>query len=142
MIYLDTSLIVAAITPEVGTEAAQALLRSKAGEHLCVSDWVMTEVSGALAFKMRTKQIEAAQRIRALQSWRDMLDTSFSRLSIDRQAFVQAASYFERDDINVRSSDALHIAIAGLNGCSLATHDRLMASAARQLGIEVVDGLI
>ncbi|MEQ1725552.1 MAG: type II toxin-antitoxin system VapC family toxin [Sphingopyxis sp.] len=139
MIYLDTSLIVAAITPEVGTEAAQALLQSTAGGHLCVSDWVMTEVSGALAFKVRTKQIDAAQRIRALQSWRALLDTSFNRLSIDRQVFDQAASYFERSDINVRSSDALHIAIADLNGCSLATLDRLMATAARQLGVEVVE---
>lgn len=139
MIYLDTSLVVAAITPEVGTEAAQAFLRSTAGEHLYVSDWVVAEVAGALAFKVRTKQIDAAQRMRALQSWRTLLDTGFSRLSIDRQAFDHAASYFERGDINVRSSDALHIAVADLNGCRIATHDKVMATAARQLGIEVVD---
>ncbi|MEQ1509378.1 MAG: type II toxin-antitoxin system VapC family toxin [Sphingopyxis sp.] len=139
MIYLDTSLVVAAITPEVGTEAAQAFLRSKAGEHLCVSDWVVTEVGGALAFKLRTEQFDAAQRIRATQAWRVLLDNSLYRLSVDSQAFDQAASYYERGDINLRSSDALHIAIAALNGCRLATHDKVMAAAARQLGVEVVE---
>ena len=57
MIYIDTSVFVAALTNESRTAEMQSWLASQRPDDLVISDWVMTEFSAALSIKVRTDQI-------------------------------------------------------------------------------------
>lgn len=74
-LYLDTSLLVAALTNETETGRMQAWLGEQEPSGLAISDWVITEFSAALSMKLRSGQIEAIHRAGAL--------AMFTRLSVD-----------------------------------------------------------
>ena len=57
MIYCDTSLVVAVLAREPSSYRAQDWIALLDTAELCISDWVVTEFSGALALKARTGQI-------------------------------------------------------------------------------------
>jgi predicted nucleic acid-binding protein len=61
MVYLDTSVIVAALLNEAATSRIQDWLAAQEAGSTAISDWVVTEFSSALAVKLRTGQIEAAR---------------------------------------------------------------------------------
>ena len=65
-LYLDTSLLVAALTNETETGRMQAWLGEQEPSGLAISDWVITEFSAALSMKLRSGQIEAIHRAGAL----------------------------------------------------------------------------
>ena len=134
MFYVDTSLIVSALTAEAEGERVRVwLVGSQAGE-LYISDWVVTEFSSALSLKLRTGQISSDVRDSALAEFREAAVASFIRLEISRSHFQSAASFADRYKLGLRAADALHLAIAVDFGLSLCTLDKRLAAAAQQLG--------
>ena len=138
MIYCDTSLLVAALAREPNSERAQEWLATHSSHALCVSDWVVTEFAGALAFKQRTGQISAELRTQIRARWQEMVTTTLAIDEVRRDAFELAARFCNMQNAKLRSGDALHLAIASLGGHSLATLDRAMAEAAVAVGVGVV----
>ena len=61
--YVDTSLLIAALTNEGRTAAVQVWLAKQRADTLAISGWVVTEFSSALSIKLRSRQIELAHRV-------------------------------------------------------------------------------
>ena len=133
-LYLDTSLLVAALTPESETARVQAWLGKQAPGSLAISEWVITEFSSALAIKLRTKQIGPPQRADALAMFARLMAESFTILPVSGSQFRTAARFVDHHALGLRAGDALHLAICVDHGATLCTLDRLLGKAARALG--------
>ncbi|MEX2500729.1 MAG: type II toxin-antitoxin system VapC family toxin [Trueperaceae bacterium] len=138
--YLDTSLVIAALTSEERTVAVHDWLdekvRARSGATgLVVSDWTVTEIASALSLKIRTGQIGPNDRHDiddVLSAW---LEASLDRVPVPRTAFLDAARLLRHHDTGLRAGDALHLATADHHGIPLVTLDRTMAHAGSALGV-------
>jgi uncharacterized protein len=137
MVYLDTSFVVAALTNEANSAAAQQWLEQQQPETLCISDWVMTEVSSALAIKLRAGQIESDERADALAAFSRLCIETFNIEPVSRRHFRLAADLVNQTAFLLRAADALHLAICSEIGASLSSFDRRQRDAAPVLGIKL-----
>ena len=135
MLYLDTSLLVAAFTHEVQTDRIQAWLKDQTQDELVISDWVTTEFSSALSIKLRTRQIAVEHRARALVLFTRIYADGLTVLPVSRTNFRTAAGFADHHHLSLRASDALHLAICADTGATLCTLDRRLAEAGAALGV-------
>lgn len=129
--------MVAALTNEAATASVRAKLRDLSPRDTLVSDWVTTEVSSALALKVRKGALSEARRTLALAAYRDFITSSFTVLPVLAHQFQAAARHADRHDLNLRAGDALHLAIAADHGAALLTLDRRLHAACLALGVVV-----
>jgi len=134
-LYLDTSLLVAALTNEVESERIQDWLADQSAETLAISDWVITEFSAALSVKLRTGQIGPDHRARALALFTRMMADSFMVLPVSVPHFRTAARFADRYDFGLRAGDALHLALAAEYGATLCTLDPKLRFACGDFGV-------
>lgn len=137
-LYLDTSLLVAALTREAKTSRVQQWLREQTTGSLAVSDWVIAEFSGALSLKVRSRQITAINRAEALAVFTVWLEQTFSVLPVSSLQFRTAARFADQFALGLRAADALHLAICADHGATLCTLDRRFNEAASALGVRSV----
>ncbi|MDP2826021.1 MAG: type II toxin-antitoxin system VapC family toxin [Sulfuritalea sp.] len=133
--YLDTSLIVAALVRETGTEAAKAYLSTASNEFLLASRWVVTEFSSALALKVRTGTITEAEQVVVLAMFRRFSTARLRLVDVEARDFDTAAGLCDQIAAPLGAGDALHLAACKRTGARLATFDNDMAAAAKWHGL-------
>ena len=137
-LYLDTSVVVAAITREPHTGRAHGVLAHR-GVDLVISDWTVTEVSAALSMKQRMGALQEAEREIALRVFERLTRESLVQEHILPADFARAARLADRPGVPVRAGDALHLAVVERTGSVLATFDVAMAQAAAEHGLDALE---
>ena len=137
MHYLDTSVLVSAMTPEAASPRVQLWLKQQELGCLQISYWSTAEFSSALSLKIRTGQINLAQRADALSAFADLKKRSLDVLRVARRHLDLAARLADDANLGLRASDALHLAISMDSNATLCTLDKKLAEAATALGAKV-----
>jgi uncharacterized protein len=135
MLYIDTSVLVAALTAEAMTAQAQGWLAAQAVTDLVVSEWTLTEVSSALSVKVRTRAISQAERALVMATFNRWVADSLTVLPVTGAHFRTAARFVDQPALGLRAGDALHLAVAADCGATLHTLDVRLADAGPQLGV-------
>ncbi len=138
MTYLDTSAVLALLTPEPGTALVVDAVGRATEDPLCVSAWTATEVASALGIKVRTRALSPTQATQVLRAFRSELRPACRMVAIVESDFAAAEALLERFELGLLTGDALHLAIARRLGAPLLTLDRRLAASAEVLGVEVV----
>jgi uncharacterized protein len=139
MIYLDTSVVIAALTHEVSTLRVQDWLAEQGAGELVTSGWVATEISSALAIKVRVGALTIDQRAEIMRVWHKMQVENFHSVDVLQIHFNMAARFIDQVDLSLRAGDALHLAVASTSGYCVATLDKVMAAAGPKLAIPVIE---
>lgn len=136
MVYVDTSVWVAALCREPLTTRAQAWLEKQAAGALHVSGWAQAEFSSALSLKQRSGQIDAAQAAMSMTLFSATLEQACQRVSVEEADFALAARLVADPASGLRAGDALHLSMAARQGLALVTLDSLLAKAALRFGVQ------
>ncbi len=135
MIYLDTSVVVALLTPEALSSRALEWLE-ECRDSLISSDWLITETHSALGLKQRHHGLSPEARRAAGEHFERLLRGGVELRSLDRDRFRQAAELLQDPVFGLRAGDALHLAVALRSRCShLASFGGRMQQAAATLGL-------
>lgn len=135
MFYLDTSVLIAALTPEEATARVCDWLALQDEGALHVSGWTATEIASALSIKVRTGALDLDQRADVLGRYTRLAEQSLVSLAVTDANFEAAAHYCGNIALGLRAGDALHLAVSAAHGLTLATLDERLALAGPHLGV-------
>ena len=134
MIYVDTSVLAAYYCPEPLSARAQRVLQEAVER--AISPLVELELVSAIARKVRTHQMRRKDAQRILAVLRSHLEHGlYTRLGIDAVHFAKAREWLETFGIPLQTLDALHVAVAVMNGCPIMTADATLAKACAKVGV-------
>lgn len=135
MRYIDTSILLAYLTPEAGSGAAEALMQS-IGEPIAISTWTETELLSALGVKIRSRQIRRSHAEDIVEHYSRYIAPILRRFEILDRDHKLATVLMHGWAPSLRAGDALHLALAARHCAELFTFDRIMAKSAAKLGID------
>ncbi len=139
MVYLDTSAAVPLFVPEPSSDLVDRWLDA-CDIPIVSSDWILTEFASALSIKERSGTLSARNGKAAWRSFETFCQSGLRLAAVTRQAFEDAAKMARHPAHGLRSSDALHLAVARQIGATtIATLDITMARNAQRLKMRTVE---
>jgi predicted nucleic acid-binding protein len=132
--YFDTSVLIPLFFNEVGTATARLEI---AREHAAwVSHWTLAEFSSATAFKLRSGQVTQETATKAKRLFQQFVASHLTVVDVLREDFANAAVLCESTNpLGLRTTDALHLAIAQRFGLVMVTFDQALVSACGLHGV-------
>ena len=137
MVYLDTSVVGAAMLKEATSAAVLRWLAEL--EQPAISPWTGVEFESIIARRIRMRDIDERVASTARGNWLHFAAHACHLLPVDGRCFDIAATLVRNAASGLRAADSLHLGIATVNGLSLATLDRRLATIAEGVGIEVLN---
>ncbi len=136
MVYIDTRVIVAYYCPEELSQKAEDFLLAHADP--AISNLTEVEVFSAVSRKVREGGLDKKTARRIMAEFLKHVDGGFyTNLLLGAHHFRLARDWIGLFNTGMRSLDALHLAVASMQECPLATADRGLAESAKILGLEV-----
>ena len=136
-IYLDASVLISMFVPDAHSSAADRLLRS-ADQPVLVSDFAAAEFASGISQLVRMRAVGAKDAAAVFSDFDEWIMRETERIETQTSDLANAGRLLRRLDTPLRTPDAIHIEIARRIAAQLMTFDRIMASAARALGLPVV----
>lgn len=142
MIYLDTSFLVPLFREgATSTKVADFLARQPAGT-LSVSKWASFEFASLISRDVRMAALTAAQGRRLIAEFDAMVADALVVLIPTANDFMLAQQYVAAFSTQLRTPDALHLAVAHNNAAEfVATLDNGMLFAAKKLKVAARRGI-
>jgi predicted nucleic acid-binding protein len=134
MRYIDTSVLIAFLLPEPGSELAERLMTSP-GDALAFSSWTEVELLSALGIQVRRKLITRRGARKAVDAFANLVAPNLVRLAVDDNDHRMAAHMLDGWRSSLRAGDALHLALVHEYQAELWTFDRAMSKAASYFGL-------
>jgi predicted nucleic acid-binding protein len=135
MIYVDTSILVAAYCPEPLSKAAQREIRKTRAP--TISPFSEVEFCSAVALKTRTGEMDAESARKVLVTFRlHLTEGVFRMVPVEAREHAIACEWICSFAAPLRTVDALHLAAAFANDLTLITADKVLAHSAKQFGVK------
>lgn len=134
--YADASILVPLFVEDPFAERALQFVELRRPAIL-VSDFAAAEFASALARRVRMRELSQDAARAAFDTFDAWAGYRGLRPQTTTADVAAAEAFLRRLDLNLRTPDALNIAIAKRHGATLATFDDRMADAAQALGLEV-----
>jgi uncharacterized protein len=137
MFYVDTSVLVSYYCPEPLSETAESFLT--ANHPLSTSLLGEVEFFSAVSRKVRRRELNHNPAKRILAKFLAHVNGGFyATLQVESQHFRLARDWMGQFHTNLKTLDALHLAVASLEELTLVTADRNLFGAAKDLGLPAV----
>lgn len=136
MHYLDTSVLISALTTESSATDVRRWLASH--EDFFISPWVQTEFASTLSRKSRAGELDDQGRAVARSGFAQLTRDSLATVPVESRHFTLAGELCDAD-AGLRSSDALHLAVARENGLTLVSRDVRFVAATRSVGHDAIN---
>jgi predicted nucleic acid-binding protein len=133
-VYLDANVIVALFSDDMFTARAINILEAQS-PILLISDFAAAEFASAVNRRVRMGEMTAKQGQQSLENFDFWAGKASTRVPMDETDIRFAEQLLRRLQMNLRTPDAIHIAIAQRIGAELATFDTRMAENAKALGV-------
>jgi uncharacterized protein len=134
ILYLDASVLVAALTLDPLSHRAADLL-SREAHALLVSDFARAEFASAIARRVRARELTRDEGFLAFAHLDSWCVAPAQAVLIVPEDVADASLLIRRLDLNLRTPDALHLAAARRLGATLATFDTKLADVATALNL-------
>lgn len=134
-VYLDASVVVSFFVNDPLSHRADRFMGSfEAG---IFSDFGAAEFASAIARRVRSRLLTPDDARATLADFDSWTVRAVGRVDTTSADIAAAAAYLRRLDLNLRTPDAVHLAIAQRLDAEVATFDERMASCAQALGVRV-----
>ena len=137
-VSLDASALVPLFTNDPFTSRIRAYLVAQMPQ-VSISDFAAAEFASAVSRRVRTQDLTPADARSAFATFDAWCARSALRTNLTPADVAAATEFIRRLEFNLRTPDALNIAIAQRTAVTLVTFDLRMAENARALGVTVAD---
>ena len=136
-VYLDASVVVSLFVADANTLRAWRLVELH--PVAVISLWTIAEFSSALGVQDRMGRLKTKERALAEAKLDQWLGAGIEQIAPTAEDYLTVRRILRASQLNLRTPDALHLALCGRLRADLASFDKRMVQAAGELGIPAIE---